>query len=480
MSASHRALGERTADTLSALDGAGISRHQIKIMFVSGMGFFADAYDLFIIGIVVSLLKPEWALSTSQVSWLNSATLASSALGALVFGRIADIFGRRRVYGYEALILAIGALASAFAPNFTFLLVSRIILGIGVGGDYPVSATIMSEYSGKGSRGRLVGLVFAMQGAGLVVGPLAATVLLGSGMPGGTAWRILLALGAVPALAVFHLRRKINETPRFAMISGAGDVASAGIAAAAATSGPALARVLPCRTRHPQRFLAGFCLLALNRRLVLWLIGTAGTWCLLDFAYYGNTISSPEILKLLDPHASLLHNTLVQLAIFAVFALPGYFLAIALMDKTGRRSIQMLGFGLMGLMFLLIGLIPGATRQAAPFIALYGISYFFTEFGPNTTTFVYPAEIFPVEVRTTGHGISAAFGKMGAFAGAFLFPAMLASSMGIRGAEVVAAAVSFAGLALTVLLLPEPRGKSLEELTAQAYGQPDYRLEAAA
>jgi MFS family permease len=208
------ASGDRGSDPLAALDGAGISRHQIKIMFVSGMGFLADAYDLFVIGIVVSLLKTEWALSTSQVSWLNSATLAASAVGALVFGRIADIFGRRRVYGFEVLILAAGALASAFAPNFTCLLISRIVLGIGVGGDYPVSATIMSEYAGKRSRGRLVGLVFAMQGAGLVVGPLAAAVLLGSGISHGAAWRILLALGAVPALSVFYLRRRISETPQ--------------------------------------------------------------------------------------------------------------------------------------------------------------------------------------------------------------------------------------------------------------------------
>jgi len=86
-------------------------------MFVSGMGFFTDAYDLFVIGIVVSLLKTEWAMSTSQVSWLNSATLAASALGTLVFGRIADMLGRKRIYGYEVLILAIGALASALAPN---------------------------------------------------------------------------------------------------------------------------------------------------------------------------------------------------------------------------------------------------------------------------------------------------------------------------------------------------------------------------
>jgi nitrate/nitrite transporter NarK len=116
------------------------------------------------------------------------------------------------------------------------------------------------------------------------------------------------------------------------------------------------------------------------------------------------------------------------------------------------------------------------TQSAAPFVVLYGISYFFTEFGPNTTTFVYPAELFPVQVRTTGHGISAALGKMGAFAGAFVFPVMLASSLGIRGAEVVAALVTLAGLALTAFLLPEPRGKSLEELSAQAGNLPGLTL----
>jgi MFS family permease len=220
-------------------------------------------------------------------------------------------------------------------------------------------------------------------------------------------------------------------------------------------------------------------ILARSRRMLLWLVGTAGCWALLDFCYYGNTISTPEILALLNPHASLLHNILVQLGIFAVFAVPGYIVAILLLDKTGRRSIQVLGFGMMALMFLLLGLIPSATTVATQFILLYGISYFFTEFGPNTTTFIYPAEIFPVEVRTTGHGISAGAGKLGAFAGAFLFPDMLASSLGIRGAEIVAGVVAAAGMLLTIALLPEPRGKSLEELSADAYAPAALKLETA-
>ena len=202
--------------------------------------------------------------------------------------------------------------------------------------------------------------------------------------------------------------------------------------------------------------------------MLLWLIGTAGCWALLDFCYYGNTISTPEILKLLNPHASLLHNTLVQLAIFAIFAVPGYVVAILLLDKSGRRSIQVLGFGLMGLMFLLIGLIPAVTTTALAFALLYGISYFFTEFGPNTTTFIYPAEIFPTQVRTTAHGISAGAGKLGAFLGAFLFPDFLNSSLGVRGAEIIAAIVAFVGMLLTIATLPEPRGKTLEQLSDEA------------
>ena len=458
-----------------ALDEGRITAFQWKIMFVSGMGFFTDAYDLFVIGVVVALLKPQWGLSTGQVSLLNSATLAASAVGALVFGRVADILGRKKIYGYEVLILAIGAIASALAPNYTFLLVSRIVLGIGIGGDYPVSATIMSEYSGKKSRGKMVGLVFAMQGAGLVVGPLVASVLLASHVPDDLVWRILLGLGAVPGLAVFYLRRQIHETPRFATAAGDDDEAQRAISAATGGEAEPSAPLPEATIRHQQGAMEGFLLLARSRRLLLWLIGTAGCWMLLDFAYYGNTISSPEVLKVINPHGTLLTNTLLQLAIFVVFALPGYAVAIWLLDRTGRRKIQVLGFAMMGLSFLLIGLVPGVTTMVAPFVILFGASYFFAEFGPNTTTFVFPAEIFPVDVRTTGHGISAAAGKMGAFAGAYLFPVMLASRLGLRGAEVISGVVCVLGLALTVALLPEPMGRSLEQLEADAYA-PEVNL----
>lgn len=117
-------------------------------------------------------------------------------------------------------MLAAGAIASAFSPDIWWLIGFRIILGIGIGGDYPVSATLMSEFSGKKSRGMMVSLVFAMQAAGLIVGPLLAAAFLASGLSKDLVWRLLLAFGAIPALAVFQMRRHMAESPRYLLATG--------------------------------------------------------------------------------------------------------------------------------------------------------------------------------------------------------------------------------------------------------------------
>ena len=100
---------------------------------------------------------------------------------------------------------------------------------------------------------------------------------------------------------------------------------------------------------------------------------------------------------------------------------------------------------------------------------VYGISYFFTEFGPNATTFVYPAELFPVAGRTTGHGVASATGKLGGFVGVFLFPILL-SSGGLLAAESMAAVVSVLGFLVIVFMLPETKNKSLDELSIEDAG----------
>jgi MFS family permease len=128
---------------------------------------------------------------------------------------------------------------------------------------------------------------------------------------------------------------------------------------------------------------------------------------------------------------------------------------------------------MMGLCFLIIAAVPGLTTAVVPFLLVYGVSYFFTEFGPNMTTFVMPSELYPVSMRATGHGISAGVGKLGAFIGVFLFP-ILNDSLGLRGTLLLTAGVSALGFALT-LVLPEPAGRSLEDMptsTREAGVQP--------
>ena len=468
-------------DTLRQLDESQLSGFHLKTVITAGMGFFTDAYDLFIIGVVSTILKNTWHITTIQISLLSSTALLAAALGAVVFGRIADRLGRKFVYGYELLILAAGAIASALSPNVIWLLIFRFVLGLGIGGDYPVSATLMSEYSNRYDRGKLITLVFSTQALGLIIGPLLTIVLLLSGVNQDLTWRILLGVGAIPALATFWLRRQIAESPRFALAHGNIQEAQQAVQKVV-NSGNGVrknsrklqqfekvnpnikiiedgdgVRVRPARKLSARNLFT-------TRHLLIWLIGTAGTWFLLDLAYYGTTVSTPLVIKLFSPQTTLIQNMLYTLLIFVVAALPGYIVAALTIDHLGRKRIQSLGFTMMVLSYGTLFLFPALTQIAWTFLLLYGLSYFFTEFGPNVTTFVLPAEIFPVEARTTAHGISAAVGKVGAFIGAFLFPILLNSpAFKLPGAMGIAAIVALAGFALT-FILPEPDHKSLETI----------------
>ena len=308
-------------DLVAALDEASLGRTHMRAVVASGVGFFTDAYDLFVIGIASALITKDWNLSTGQLAVLNSTMLAAAFLGALVFGRYADKVGRKRVYWLVAAIMIVGAIGSALSGSFAVLIGFRFLLGFGVGGDYPVSAVMVSEYANRKDRGKLVGMVFGTQALGLIVGPLIALALLGSGVSGDVAWRVLLGLGAVPAAAVIYLRCRMPESPRYQaqVTERAGE---------------------PWREAGLRAFLA-------NRRWLITLAGTAGCWFLLDYAYYGNTISTPQILGLISPHAGTMTKIAMQLGIFAVAAVPGYVLAIAQLDRIGHRKLQLTGFAVM-------------------------------------------------------------------------------------------------------------------------------------
>lgn len=446
-----------------ALDEAPLNpRHWLTVL-TAGMGFFTDAYDLFIIGTVTAILTPIWHLTTNQLSLLNAISLLAAVVGAVTFGKLMDVFGRKAIYGTEVTLLVIGAIASAFSTSFVVLFIFRIVVGLGVGGDYGTSAVITSEYSNRKNRGRLIGTVFAMQGFGLLAGPAVAAILLGTGVPHALAWRLMLGLGAIPAATVVYLRRKIRETPRYSLaIKGDEATTAETVRWVAGSSSHTMSRTIEGGQMVGGQMVGGTANGGSTRSLkakltsrpfLLRLIGTAGCWFLMDIAFYGNSVSSPLILKALQPHATLLTNILIAGAIFAVFAVPGYWMAVGLMDKIGRKWIQWQGFLIMALAFGAIAIIPGVIKNPVFFLILFGVSYFFIEFGPNETTFVYPAEIFPTAVRGTGYGISAAGGKIGAFIGALLVPHLL-KAFGIGGVMGIMAGVSTVGILLTLIVLP--------------------------
>lgn len=445
------------------LNDAPLGLFHLRAVVTAGMGFFTDAYDLFIIGAALVLIKAQWAPSKYMLGLLGSTALIAAFVGAMVFGRLADKYGRKRIYGLEAALMAAGAIASAFSPSIVWLLVFRFVMGIGIGGDYPVSAVLMSEYANKHDRGKLVGMVFSMQALGLVAGPIVALTLLASGINPDIAWRLMLGLGAIPAAAVILLRRKMPESPRYtARVEGNLEKASSNLVQ--------FARGAVSKASHETVARLNFRQFITNRKYLLTLLGTAGTWFLFDYAYYGNSISMPLVLKTVAPGASAMTSMAWTLIIFVVAAVPGYILAVSKMDKIGHRKLQLIGFLSMGLAFGVIGLVPHMTTMVLPFLLVFGASYFFAEFGPNTTTFVMSAELYPTSMRTTGHGISAGVAKIGAFIGVFVFP-LLTASFGLSGTLVITFAFSVVGFLLT-LLLPEPSRRSLEELTEQDASDP--------
>ena len=434
-------------ETLKEMDETKINSYHWRIVLTAGMGFFTDAYDLFIIGVVTALLAPIWHLSTEQFALLQGASLAAAALGAVFLGTLSDKLGRKKLYGLEVFIMFFGSIISAVAMNFTWLLIARIVVGFGIGGDYPTSAIVASESANKSRRGFLVLLVFAMQALGLVVGPMLASLLLATNLSPEYIWRILLGIGAIPAASVFYLRRTIQESPRHLLTKSAPLEVSRVVRDLAVDK----------KKKKNKGYFKKQNLM--SRRWLTCLFGTAGAWFLMDVAFYGNSISAVTILKAISPGANLLNHTVISAMIFLIFAVPGYIVVAKYVDKIGRKPIQYLGFAMMALCYGLIAM-PSVTDNMPLFVLVFGVSYFFVNFGPNATTFLIPSEVFPSSIRARAHGISAAIGKAGAFIGAFFLPIVL-KSHGLNFTMGLMAIISALGI-LTTIFIPEMKNISLD------------------
>ncbi|KZV85543.1 MFS transporter [Exidia glandulosa HHB12029] len=521
-------LNERRRHALEDVDNAVFSWFHVRVCLVAGIGFFTDAYDLFAINIAATMLGFVYGdpttgqLGKSQDFGIKltrgTASPIGTFFGQLLFGWLADLVGRKRMYvssthALQLCIIIVGTLGQAVsgegpaASIVGVIIMWRIIMGVGIGGDYPLSAVISSEFAATRTRGRLMTAVFASQGFGNLAASVIAVIVVAAFRKSILAdsqdnhkhvdfcWRLLLGLGCVPGAIALYFRLTIPETPRFTMdvernlLKATQDVDEFIKQTETYIVDPdaPMKRIqAPLATRRD--FLQHFSRLE-NAKI---LFAAAYSWFALDIAFYGLGLNSSVILEhvFLGPGGELLDSTErtrsenvykilsgvstgnVVLSIAGL--IPGYWVAFFVIDRWGRKPIQLLGFGMLFIIFLIMGFAyhPILDHSPGVFMFLYCLANFFENFGPNTTTFIVPGEAFPTRYRSTAHGICAASGKFGAIIAQVAFNYLKDKGDGKgdnRDARLDLILKIFAFFMLSgvfsTLLLPETMGKSLEEIS---------------
>nr|GLL44150.1 inorganic phosphate transporter 1-4-like [Ipomoea trifida] len=463
---------------LNALDVAKTQWYHFTAIVIAGMGFFTDAYDLFCISLVTKLLgriyyhvdgapKPG-TLPPNVSAAVNGVALCGTLAGQLFFGWLGDKMGRKKVYGITLMIMVLCSLASGLSCGHT----PKAGFGILAGGVVAIvfSAAFKSAFPAPTYH----------ENASLSTVPQADFL-----------WRIVLMFGALPAALTYYSRMKMPETARYTAL----------VAKNAKRAASDMSKVLqveieaePEKIGNPGNEFGLFSMEFL-RRHGFHLLGTTSTWFLLDIAFYSQNLFQKDIFSAIGwiPPAQTMNAieevyriSRAQTLIALCSTVPGYWVTVALIDKIGRFAIQLMGFFFMTV-FMFALAIPynhwtQKEHRIGGFVAMYSLTFFFANFGPNATTFIVPAEIFPARLRSTCHGISAAAGKAGAIVGAFGFlygaqstnpkktEAGYPPGIGVKNSLIVLGCINFLGMLFT-LLVPESKGKSLEELSKENQGE---------
>ncbi|KAJ3320339.1 phosphate transporter [Boothiomyces sp. JEL0866] len=450
---------ENDAESINVKEG-----FDIATVLLAGTGFMIDAYDIFVISILLPLIYQTYYpsdkapfISTFSSDYplidglLKVCTHVGNIIGQIGFGIAGDVFGRNKVYGIEMMIVLVSTigctLASSSVRTFSILPV------LGMGGDYPQSATITAERAGPKYRGMMVSAVFSMQGIGILLGSIVtiSTMLflrddiIRDFYNLDYVWRIVLLFSIIPSAIVLYFRLTLKESKAYKRIKRA-------------DSDEACHKIVDFK-----EWIS-------DKRNFIRLFSCAYCWFALDIAWYGLSLNQPLILSLIgfggkngyhsafDKYYEL---ALGGLIISLLGTVPGYWMTVALIEKMGRKYIQCLGFLVIGACLTILATFWNIIKTSAVmFVVLFAISQFFFNFGPNVTTFVIPSELFPTRFRSRCHGISAASGKVGAIVGVALvnpyfehYPSLV---LGLY------AVIMFSGFLVT-LLLPETKGDFIDE-----------------
>ncbi|CAK7268864.1 acid phosphatase pho5 [Sporothrix epigloea] len=510
---------ERRRLALAEIDKAPFGWYHVRAIFVAGVGFFTDSYDIFCVSLLTIMLGIVYfpgvgTMPTKSDTAIKLATSAGTVIGQLGFGIAADILGRKRMYGLELIVIIFATLAHALTSNspsvniIGVIIFWRVLMGVGIGGDYPLSSIITSEFATTKWRGAMMGSVFAMQGLGQLTGALVMLFvtlgfkesLMTSTKPADCTgvcalavdkmWRTLIGFGAVPGCIALYYRLTIPETPRYTF-DVARDIEKANVDVKAYISGKHGNGVVD----EAARVQANKDAVQLNVGRAGWsdfvahysqiknakvLIGTALSWCFLDIAYYGLSLNNATILNVIGystagthtTYEYLYNTTIGNLIIVLAGAVPGYWFAVATIDTVGRKTLQLGGFAILTVLFIAMGF-GYKHLSSGGLLAIYVLAQFFFNFGPNTTTFIVPGECFPTRYRSTSHGISAASGKIGSIIGqGAIAPLRTRGHTPDHAAPWLNHVLEIYALFMllgcfSTLLIPETKRKTLEELSGE-------------
>lgn len=440
-------------DAFSALDSTRLTPFHRKVMVLSAAGMFLDGYDITVIAVALPTVTKQWHLSSFMTGALSAAAVIGMFVGALVFGRLTDRLGRKKMYLVNLIGFVVFALLAAFAQNAWELLVCRFLLGLALGADYTISTSLLAEYAPAKRRGSLM----TRLGATWFVGAAATYVFALLLLPlGHNMWRVMLVLGAVFALIVLWMRRSIPESPRWLAAQGRGEEATAVLTGLGDTTVDLAGPAAP-EHNSPWRTLLGMPLLRMT-------FFCCGFWFMYTLSYYGITLYTPTILKQVTSSTT---GTYVGSLIIALIGVTGAVIGVNLVDRVGRRPLLITGF--IGMFVALTALALWQSPGLAGLVLLLGLAVLFANSGPGIVNLVYPSEVFPTAVRATANGLGTAVSRVGAIIGTLWLPTLI-NSWGLHRVLWLFVGASIIGLAIAAALAPETKGRSLEELSEEYSG----------
>lgn len=463
------------AQLTALLDAAPLRLPHMLAWALASGGTLLDGVSVFMLGIALPLLLHDLALTPLQSGLLGAALVLGAVVGAVTGGRLADRIGRKSVFLLDMGLLALAAGVSALTWDVSLLIAAQFAVGVGIGMDFPVSASYVAECMPHRQRSRLMVATIASQSVGLLLAAFLALALLHLA-PSNAVWRWFFGTEALLAGAFLLARIDLPESPRWLMGQGRNREAVHALERFV----PADRRVLDdmaTRLGQTVHFVArvaqgprapGFTALfqkAYRRRTLL----SSVPWFLMDIATYGVGLFTAVLLAELHfTGADLpLLATVRQLArgsgLIDVFLLLGFVIGLWAVARFGRIRMQLVGFAGMAVgMALLWASTQSTAGHLLLVLAGFMVFNLTMNMGPNSTTYILPTELFPTQLRATGAGFAAACAKVGATLGVFGLP-LIKAAWGVPAVLLLMVAVSLLGLLTTWAFGLNGHGLTLEQ-----------------